>query len=118
MEFPFPNINKNEEVKSVTQKNQNIISIYIPDVIITCEARNSLRINEKVKKLVLHKKCAYSASSQDRNNNDLFNKLQSLPAHLKITIGESKQTYYHAYLINHKVTLIVTFSESLKEVLQ
>ena len=77
------------------------MSSYIPDVIITCDARNSLRIDQKVKKLVFHKKCAYSANSQDRNNTDLFNKFQSLPAHLKITIGESKQTYYHAYLINH-----------------
>ena len=33
-------------------------------------------------------------NSQDRNNNDLFNKFQSVQVHLKRTIEESKHKYY------------------------
>ena len=51
-------------------------------------------IDEKIKKLVLHKNSAYNAYSRDENNTDLLNKFQSLQAHLKTLIEESKQKYY------------------------
>ena len=51
-------------------------------------------IDEKIKKLVLHKNRAFNAYSRDKNNTDLFNKFQSLQAHLKASIEESKQNCY------------------------
>ena len=50
--------------------------------------------HEKIKKLVLHKNRAFNAYSRDKNNTDLFNKFQSLQAHLKTSIEGSKQNYY------------------------
>ena len=50
--------------------------------------------DEKIKKLVLHKNCACNAYSRDKDNTDLLNKFQSLQAHLKTSIEESKQKYY------------------------
>ena len=44
--------------------------------------------------MVLHKNRAFNAYSRDRNNTDLFNKFQSLQAHLKTSVEESKQNYY------------------------
>ena len=49
---------------------------------------------KKIKKLILHKNRASSAYSRDRNNPDLFNKFQSLQAHLITTIEKSKLKYY------------------------
>ena len=77
-----------------TQTIQNIISNYIPHETITCDDRNPPWIDEKIKKLVLQKNGAFLAYSRDKNNTDLFNKFQSLQAHLKTTIEESKQNYY------------------------
>ena len=48
----------------------------------------------KSKKMVLHKNRAFNAYCRDRNNTDLFNKFQSLQAHLKTSVEESKQNYY------------------------
>ena len=76
------------------QTIQNIISNYIPHETITCDDRNPPWIGEKIKKLVLHKIRAYNAYSRDKNNTDLLNKFQSLQAHLKTSIEESKQKYY------------------------
>ena len=45
-------------------------------------------------KIILHKNRAFSAYSRDRNNTDLFNKFQSLQAHLKTTTEESNLKYY------------------------
>ena len=50
-------------------------------------------IDEKIKKLVPHKNCAFNSYSRDKNNTDLF-KFQSPQTHLKTSIGESKQNYY------------------------
>ena len=97
-EFPwdnrFANISVNEQVQLFTQTLQNIISNYIPHETITCDDRNPPWIDEKIKKLVLQKNGAFLAYSRDKNNTDLFNKFQSLQAHLKTTIEESKQNYY------------------------
>ena len=97
-EFPWDNrfasISVNEQVQLFTQTLQNIISNYIPHETITCDDRNPPWIDEKIKKLVLQKNGAFLAYSRDKNNTDLFNKFQSLQAHLKTTIEESKQNYY------------------------
>ena len=68
----FANINVNEQVQLFTQTIINIISNYIPHETITCDDSNPPWIDEKIKKLILHKNCAFSAYSRDRNNNDLF----------------------------------------------
>ena len=97
-EFPwesrFPNISVNEQVQLFTQTFQNIISNYIPHETITCDDRNPRWIDEKIKKLVLHKNRIFNAYSRDKNNTKLFNKFQSLQTHLKTSIEESKQNYY------------------------
>ena len=46
--------------------------------------------NQKISSSQNH---AYSVYSRDENKTNLFNKLQSLQAHLKTTIEESKQKY-------------------------
>ena len=51
-------------------------------------------MDEKIKKLVLHKNCAFNSYSLDKNNADLLKKFQSPQAHLKTSIEESKQNYY------------------------
>ena len=51
-------------------------------------------IDEKMKKLVPHKNCAFNSYSGDKNNTDLFKKFPSPQAHLKTSIEESKQNYY------------------------
>ena len=81
-------------MQSFTQTIQNIISNYIPHETITCDDSNPPWIDEKIKKLLQHKHRAFSAHSRDRNNTDLFNKFQSLQAHLKTTIEKSKLKYY------------------------
>ena len=81
----------NEKVQLFTQTIQNIISNYILHETITCDDSNLPWIDEKIKKLILHKNRAFSA---DRNNTDLLNKFQSLQAHLKTSIEESKLKYY------------------------
>ena len=70
------------------------MSNYIPHETITCDDSNTSWIDKKVKKLILHKNCAFSAYSQDRNNTDFLNKFQSLQTHLKTKIEESKLRYY------------------------
>ena len=77
-----------------TQKIINIISNYIPHETITCDDSNPSWIDEKIKKLILHKNRAFSAYSRDRNNTYLFNKFQYLQAHLKTTIEKSKLKYF------------------------
>ena len=71
-EFPwdnhFTNINVNEQVQLFTQTIINIISNYIPHETITCDDSNPSWIDEKIKKLILHKNRAVSAYSRDRNN--------------------------------------------------
>ena len=78
-EFPwdnrFANISVNEQVQLFTQTFQNIISNYIPHETITCDDRDAPWIDEKIQKLVLHKNRAFNAYSRDKNNTDLFNKL-------------------------------------------
>ena len=51
-------------------------------------------IDEKIRKLVPHKNCAFNSYSRDKNKTDLFKKFQSPQAHLKTSIEESKQNYY------------------------
>ena len=81
-----------------TQTLQNVISNYTPRETIICDDRNPPWIDEKIKKLVLQKNGAFLAYSRDENNTDLFNKFQSVQAHLKATIEESKQNYYSRLL--------------------
>ena len=90
----FANISVNEQVQLFTQTFQNIIFNYIPHETITCDDRNPPWIDEKIQKLVLHENRAFNAHSRDKNNTDLLNKFQSLQAHLKTSIEESKQKYY------------------------
>ena len=75
------------------QTIQNIISNYIPHETITCDDSKPPWINEKMKKLILHKNHTFKVYFRDRNNTDLFNKFQSLQAHLKTTIEGSKLKY-------------------------
>ena len=70
------------------------MSNYIPHETITCDDRKPPWIDEKIKKLVPHKNCAFNSYSRDKNNTDLFKKFQSPQAHLKTSIEESKQNYY------------------------
>ena len=56
-----------------TQTIINIISTYIPHETITCDDSNPPWIDEKIKKLILHKNRAFSAYSRDRDNTALFN---------------------------------------------
>ena len=97
-EFPgnnrFPNITVNEQVQLFTQTIQNIIYNYICHETNTYNDSNPPWIDEKIKKLILHKNRAFSTYSRDRNNTDFLNKFQSLQAHLKTTIEESKLKYY------------------------
>ena len=90
----FANINVNEQVQLFTQTIINIISNYIPHETITCDDSNPPWIDEKIKKLILHKNRTFSAYSRDRNNTDLLNKFQSLQAHLITTTKKSKLKYY------------------------
>ena len=85
MDNHFANLSVNEQVQLFTQTIINIIPNYIPHETITCDDSNPLWIDEKIKKLVLHKNRAFSAYSRDRNITDLFNKFQSLQAHLITT---------------------------------
>ena len=85
----FANISVNEQVQLLTQTFQNIISNYIIHEIITCDDKNPPWIDEKIKKLILQKKRAFNVYSRDKINDDLFNKFQSLQAHLKTSIEES-----------------------------
>ena len=55
-----------------TQTFQNIMSNYIPHETITCDDRKPPWIDEKIKKLVPHKNCAFNPYSRDKNNTDLF----------------------------------------------
>ena len=75
------------------QTIQNIISNYIPHETITCDDSKPPWINEKMKKLILHKNHTFKVYFRDRDNTDLFNKFQSLQAHLKTTIEGSKLKY-------------------------
>ena len=84
-----------------TQTIQNIISSCILHETITCDDRNPPWIDEKINKLILHENRAHSAYFRDTNNVNLFNKFQSLQAHLKTIIEESKQKY-HSHL-SHKL---------------
>ena len=97
-EFPwdnrFTNINVNEQVQLFTQTIINIISNYIPHETITCDDSNPSGIDEKIKKLILHKNRAVSAYSRHGNNTYLFNKFQYLQAHLKTTIEKSNLKYF------------------------
>ena len=97
-EFPknnrFPNINVNGQVQLFTQTIQSIIYNYIRLETNTYDDSNPPWIDEKIKKLILHKNRAFSTYSRDRNNTDFLNKFQSLQAHLKTTIEESKLEYY------------------------
>ena len=97
-----------------TQAIQNIISNYIPHETITCDDRNLPWIDEKIKKLVLHKNRAYNVYSRDKNNTDLFNKFQSLQAHLKTSIEESKQSYYSHLSNKHGKTSLKLYWSILK----
>ena len=47
-----------------------------------------------MRKLVIHKNRAFNAYSRDKNNSGLFNKFESVQAHLKTSIEEFKQNYY------------------------
>ena len=77
-EFPwdnrFANIKVNEQMQLFTQIIQNVISNYIPHETITWDDSNPPWIDEKIKKLLLHKNRAFKAYSRDRNNTDSFNK--------------------------------------------
>ena len=90
----FVNISVNKQEQLFTQTFQNIMSNYIPHETITCDDRKRPWMDEKIKKLVLHKNCAFNSYSWDKNNTDLFKKFQSPQAHLKTSIEESKQNYY------------------------
>ena len=91
----FANINVNEQVQLFTQTIINIISNYIPHETITCDDSNPPWIDEKFEKLILsNKNRAFSAYSRDRNNTDLFNKFQSLQAHLITTTEKFNLKYY------------------------
>ena len=90
----FANISVNKQVQLFTQAFQNIMSNYIPHETITCDDRKLLWIDEKIKHLVPHKNCAFNSYSRDKNNTDLFKKIQSPQANLKTSIEESKQNYY------------------------
>ena len=89
----FPNTNVNEQVQLFTQTIQNIISTYVPHETINCDDRNPPWIDEKIKKLILHKNRAFSAYFWVINYSDIFNKFQSLQAHLKTTVDKSKLKY-------------------------
>ena len=97
MDNQFANINVNEQVQLFTQTIINIISNYIPHETITCDDSNPPWIDEKIKKLILHKNRTFSAYSRDRNNTDLLNKFQSLQAHLITTTKKSKLKYYSSF---------------------
>ena len=84
----FANISINKQVQLFTQTFQSIMSNYIPHETITCDDRKSPWIDEKIKKLVPHKNCAFNLYSRDKNNTDLFQ------APLKTSFEESKQNYY------------------------
>ena len=86
-----------------TQTFQNNISNYIPHETITCDDRKPPWIDEKIKKLVLQKNCAFNSYSRNKNNTDLFKNFQSHQAHLKTSIEESNKAIIHAYLINYKM---------------
>ena len=60
-------------MKLFAQTIQNIISNYIPHETITCDDRNPPGIDEKIKKEVLHKNCAYKTYSRDKNYAEIFN---------------------------------------------
>ena len=78
----------------------------------------------KAKKLVLHKNRAFNAYSRDENNTGLFNKFQSLQAHLKAPIQESKQNYYsryyhvNYYLLSNKLLVSKTNPKSYWPILK
>ena len=76
-----------------TQTFENKKSNYVPHETITCDDRNSPWIDEKIKKLVLHKNCAFKAYSRDKSNTYLFDKFQFLQAHSKTLTEKSKQNY-------------------------
>ena len=86
----FANINVNEQVQLFTQTFHNIISHYSSHEAITCEDKNPPWIDEKIKKLILHKNLAFITYSRDKNNIDLLKKSQSLQAHLRTSTDESK----------------------------
>ena len=90
-EFPwdnrFANISVNEQVQLFNQTSHNIISNYIPHETITCDDRNPPWIDEKIKKLILHKNRAFSEYSRDKNNIDLLEKCQSFQAHLRTSLN-------------------------------
>ena len=90
----FANISINKQEQLFTQTFQNIMSNYIPHETITCDDRKRPWMDEKIKKLVRHKNCAFNSYSWDKNNADLFKKFQSPQAHLKTSIEKSNQNYY------------------------
>ena len=89
---PFTNININERVQLFTQTITNIKSNCIPQETISHDDRNRLCIDQKIKKLVLHKNSTFNSYCQDRNNTDLFNKFQFLQ-HLQLR-NPSKSIIY------------------------
>ena len=90
----FANINVNEQVQLFTQTIINIISNYIPHKTITCDDSKTLHGQMKKSKNQYYIKIVPSAYSRDLNNTDLFNKFQSVQAHLITTFEKSKLKYY------------------------
>ena len=104
-EFPwdncFANISVNEQVQLFTQTIQNIISNYIPHETITCDDRNPPWIDEKIKKLVLHKNRAYNAYSRDKNNTIFLINFHLFKHIKKLQLTNPSKSIIHAYLINY-----------------
>ena len=94
----FANISINKQVELFTQTLQNILSNYIPHKTITCDDRKPPWIDEKMKKLVLHKNCAFNLYSRDKNNTHLCKTFQSPQV---LQLWNPGKTVIHAYLIHY-----------------
>ena len=94
----FANISIKKQVELFTQTLQNILSNYIPHKTITCDDRKPPWIDEKIKKLVLHKNCAFNLYSRDKNNTHLCKTFQSPQV---LQLWNPGKTVIHAYLIHY-----------------
>ena len=90
-----------------TQTFQNIISNYIPHETITCGDRNPPWIDQKIKKLILHKNCAFNTSFRDKNYYScLSNKLLDSKTSPKLYWSILK-----TFLNNKKIPCIPRFTQ-------
>ena len=93
-EKSFRNLRINEMVYLFNKTIKNILSNYIPHEAITCDVRDPLWINSKIKQLIqeINNTCRICILS--KKNLQIFKKVKYLQNLLKLLTESNKQRYY------------------------